>query len=362
MKNDNDILVGLDDVDWSNLHPTYGKTMPSLLRSLASNNEYARSLAFSEFEAMHEWTICEISIEAIPFLVQLLKKKADNYSYVIEVLEDICFGGMYSEPLKEKTQIKLQIVLPILLEYINHSDENLRLKAIEFLSLYSHELALVVPLLQRIIETDVNLQMRVAAFTSLKGLWTGIWINDKKRLTNSNEMYFAKLMRDDSQMLPIRFEAGLVLIADKPELWLEEATTLFYELMNTHRSTLKNFWGLRISGIFHRIFVALIDYLELNLKWVINQASHPKREVREQVAYTLESFLRLGAPFDVMLPTLKQLMRDASPDVRKAAIMFFIQSPHLEAVRDILEDIAKNDIQSSIRNLALNALTGDTEV
>lgn len=78
MKNDNDILVGLDDVDWSKLHPTYGKTMPNLLRSLASNNEYARSLAFSEFEVMHEWTVWEISIEAIPFLVQLLKKSADT--------------------------------------------------------------------------------------------------------------------------------------------------------------------------------------------------------------------------------------------------------------------------------------------
>ncbi|MEU3224469.1 hypothetical protein ABZ695_15075 [Streptomyces sp. NPDC006976] len=69
---DNNLLTGLDEVDWSNLNHAYGTAadVPGQLRVLCGNDEQARQQAISDLfnHLARQGTRCQASPYAVPFL------------------------------------------------------------------------------------------------------------------------------------------------------------------------------------------------------------------------------------------------------------------------------------------------------
>lgn len=72
---DDDLLTGLDEVDWGNLNHAYGKAadVPGQLRALCADDEQARQQAVSSLfnHLAHQGTRCQASPYAVPFLARI---------------------------------------------------------------------------------------------------------------------------------------------------------------------------------------------------------------------------------------------------------------------------------------------------
>jgi hypothetical protein len=124
-----DVLVGLENIDWSKLHHAYGwaTDVPDLLRALASDDSDVCHHAYTVLihSITHQYTIYDASIETIPFLVQLLDSPTVKHFYPLDLLGYISFGGMDRPDLREHTWQKLKEVLPTFIRHLNHSDFDL---------------------------------------------------------------------------------------------------------------------------------------------------------------------------------------------------------------------------------------------
>src|SRR4029450_10547394 len=71
------MLERLDEIDWTSLESGLGPAteVPQLIRALLSTSEEVRGQAYFDLHStiVHQGTVYESSVEAIPFLIELLK-------------------------------------------------------------------------------------------------------------------------------------------------------------------------------------------------------------------------------------------------------------------------------------------------
>lgn len=77
MRSLEEILHGINEIDWSRLHHAYGEAsdVPGMLRRLASDDEDVRAEALYELcgTIWHQGTVYEASPHAVPFLLEMLR-------------------------------------------------------------------------------------------------------------------------------------------------------------------------------------------------------------------------------------------------------------------------------------------------
>lgn len=94
---------------------------------------------------------------------------------------------------------------------------------------------------------------------------------------------------------------------------------------------------------------------EESVESLVAQSSDVDADVRRTAIYKLKSLMK-GKTVDFLLPVLRPLLTDPSPDVRISTVSFFSQRPELNDVVDVLQDMAANDPSLAIRVAASNVL------
>jgi hypothetical protein len=356
------ILRGLDRVDWKRVHHAYGPAIdvPDLLRALASDDKTVRDDAHRIMEGniIHQGTVYEASIETIPFLMQLLDSPDvfDKYQ-LLYLLEGIVFGGDYEPSLRERTHTLLRDALPVYLRALNSPESKIREMVAEHLVLYKNQLAEVEPHLREKIISDSEVAVRAACLRTLFALWAGEVSNEVLDTLSVEQVdLFAALLRDPDQAMEVKYQAATALIKANSDLWLDEGLSIFYRMMQHDAYLSKMVSDGWVTSIFYSVVQTLADYPEKALEWVAAQAEHPMAEVREHVATAFNQMRQTTRLESAMLPTMKLLLRDTSPDVRQSAVGFFYFNPQAHEVVDMLEAIAANDPSLQIRTVARNTL------
>lgn len=97
-----EILTGLETIDWTVLQDAYGSAaqVPNRLRALLSNDDAVRSEALIELfgSVWHQGTIYSVSAHVIPFLVELLSApEVKDKPSIVVLLANIAGGRGYYE-------------------------------------------------------------------------------------------------------------------------------------------------------------------------------------------------------------------------------------------------------------------------
>jgi catechol 2,3-dioxygenase-like lactoylglutathione lyase family enzyme len=351
------ILVGLDDFDWSSVEHAHGVAtdVPDLLRALASDDGDVRCDAYGGLynTIIHQDSVYSASVEAIPFLMQLLNApEVEDKNLLLSFLLEIGEGPV---DYQERAQIIIKNALPLYLAQFSHPDAEIRRRVTgQLVSLYGGEIATLEPLLRDRIRSDVDPSVRAKCVEGLAKLWTGI---ASEKLSDEQVNYFAALMRDRWQPSAVQSQAAAVLLKDNPQHWTDEVLALFYRLMQTDEAALENLEGHELRSIFYTITGALYPYPEKEVEWVLAQAQHLHAEIRACVSFSLEQLVNFRQqPVSLVLPTMMNLLRDPSPDVRRSAVGFFYRRNQTDDVVKVLKDLAANDPSVMVRAVARHAL------
>ena len=352
------ILKGLDDVDWASIRHAYGPAsdVPDLLRALVSDNLTVREQAHYKLMSsiVHQGTVYEASVEAIPFLVQLVDSPLVDNEAPLNLLQYIPLGGLDSPELCEQTREKLRIILPSLIRNLSHSDIEVRKNMASLLAHYPDDAELLSPLLKEHIKNDSAPEVRASCLRSLAHIWTGLWSVESERvLTEQQQRYIRDIMREFSYPMVVRFEAAIILVGNHADTWLDEATVLFYKIMEPDIQTLRE---IEIFSIFYHVLRVLKPYPKEALQWISVQAKHPYTQVREQIGNAIHDLTQDEENFSKILPTLHLLLDDKSPSVRQSTVSLFSNSPYAVHVQDKLRDLAENDSSFAVRAIARNTL------
>ena len=199
-----DILEGLDDIDWSSLTHAYGEAsdVPSLLRSLLSENEVKRRDAAYQLlgNVWHQGTIYQASAYVVPFLVSLLTKSnipdrdlvalifasiADGSSYLeVHAIRDAESEDRWRKILsdegkdfeaeleKEREWVKttreaVEPKLDMIFEFLGHEDSEIRLAVASALGNYQSHISKSLPLLRDAHQSEVDDHVREAIVSAI---------------------------------------------------------------------------------------------------------------------------------------------------------------------------------------------------
>ncbi|MEO1295362.1 MAG: hypothetical protein AAFW75_06075 [Cyanobacteria bacterium J06636_16] len=102
------LLENLDTVPWSTLYHAYGKARdtPCHLKNLASEDKSIRTEAYDILSVtiVHQGSVYEAAVHAIPFLVELLQaSEVSDKHNILDLLYDIAVGGSWHDHFRHIT-------------------------------------------------------------------------------------------------------------------------------------------------------------------------------------------------------------------------------------------------------------------
>jgi hypothetical protein len=354
-----DALAGIDEIDWSSVHHAYGSAtdVPDLLRALASSNKAVRDHA-SEIlmgNIWHQGSVYSASVEAIPFLARLIDAPDIDNEAPTDLIGYLTGACLYKPELQARTRALLDEVLPLFIKSLSNPDPVVRREMAEELRLYSWAQSKVEPLLKDKIMSDASHYVRATSLLSLITLWEAN-AKDKNdpELTSSQREYVGALLRNKDTSASVRYQASLFLVQNYPDEWLDEGVAFFYEIMTYAEHDLTETDHIRWDMIvWYDIPHALKKYPDIVLKWVITQADHKNADVRKGVVSALNELVaNQDLPFGRVLPTMRQLIKDSSADVRLTSLLAVREREHVKEMESELRDLAKNDPSLMIRDRA----------
>ena len=164
------MLEQLDRIDWSRLTHAYGAAadVPQLIRGLVSQDPEVRQRSTYELfgNVWHQGTIFEASAYVVPALFEIIDADAENTD-AIDLLTSIAGGQGYWEvhegaipaaPSEDQLAAERRVVaavrqavsprLPDLLQYLEHTEEQIRTNTALALRFYPEHRALSLPALR----------------------------------------------------------------------------------------------------------------------------------------------------------------------------------------------------------------------
>jgi catechol 2,3-dioxygenase-like lactoylglutathione lyase family enzyme/HEAT repeat protein len=354
-----DLLIGLEQVDWSTVNHAYGPAndVPELLRALTSDSAEVRSDAYRTLDGsiVHQGTIYSASVETIPFLVQMLfSPKIRDIDSLIYLLEDVVFGSSNMPELQPRAKALLTTVFPMYLNHVDHPNAAVRRTIAAQLALFTDETEVVELLAKHHVDNEPDEYTRATWLQTLSKLWTTT--EPEMQFSADQTSYLVRIMRDAEQPETLHFHAACIL-AERDPLWIDEALEVFNRVMLLPRERLASFEPYGVSSIFFQIEEALRAFPTRIILWLLSQAQHPDWRVRQRVIDSLRSSADRGQPTDQMIFMLKRLLHDPSPDVRHSAVGFFYSKREAREVIEELREIAANDISLTVRTVARNTLS-----
>lgn len=352
-------LADIDDIDWSGVHHAYGPAsdVPDLLRALASDNFTVRDHAHYTLigNIVHQGSIYPASIEAIPFLMRLIDDPEIDNRFPVDLLGYITGDGLAIPELKDATQQHLDQILPLVIKNLSNNDPIVRIEMAEELGLYSWERDRLEPLLKDRIVSDPSPHVRATSLSSLLELWlSGDDVANESELTPVQREYIGNLLRNTSVSPSVRFGAARFLVRKYPDEWLNEGVNYFYKMMTYDERELASLSSVDWTMIiWYDVPNALKAYPVIVLDWLIAHADHKNPKVRKNVANALSRLVEYqGIPFEQVLPTVRKLIKDPSPDVRQSILTITKEKEHLREITTDLVDLAENDPSIMIRRQA----------
>ncbi len=257
-----EILPGLNDVDWRSLQHAYGaaEDVPALLRMLLSEEEDVREDAFEQLfgNIWHQGTVYEASAFAVPFLLRMLAdERTPDRLGVLTLLSSLATGSSYlavhhregdemldlrklvekrgedfdsalkkemgwvtaaNEAVAEGIELFLKLV------ETEDEDENLRLEALRTISVLPTRKSESVPRLLRLFSTTTHRQMRIAVARAL---------HDLMDAGRRSRQFFSDLLHA-GEPEALRLIAAVALIArsreDAPTEAVDEVMTALRQL------------------------------------------------------------------------------------------------------------------------------------
>ena len=201
------MLKGLDDIEWSRLTHAYGAAtdVPVLITSLISPDEDQRCAALQELftNIWHQGTIYDASVQALPFLIELLNAPGDlvpDRESVALLVASIIAGTGYCQvhyaterinpftrqplprpsDLTERLAQELVVVrevrqrgtpaIPFLLPYLRNDDAYVRSTVAKALGCYPGSSSVIKPALLKALTAEQDHEVRVAIEAALHAL------------------------------------------------------------------------------------------------------------------------------------------------------------------------------------------------
>jgi hypothetical protein len=176
---DNNVLEGINDINWSELTHAYGSAadVPAMLRAALSENKAHREVAYdiilSSIE--HQGSVYQATQYAVPFLVKmLLHEHTPNKDYVIVALWQIardCEGvaaGNSEDHAQRQVYKEIRKGLNSYIPFLEHPNPDVRYGIVNLLCCLLEDREQILPILNRHFQKETDEEARENITRNLK--------------------------------------------------------------------------------------------------------------------------------------------------------------------------------------------------